>query len=115
MNFAQRLAQVEQAEHALQAHARRAGADWRQLKSDWRAAWTPGRILIAGALAGFLAGRAQPLRLAGSRDALQLLTALAGLFAGRAAPPTDSASDGDPAQAPETPADATPGQDRDAA
>lgn len=90
MNFAQRIAQVEQAERALQAHAARAGDDWRQLKTDWRAAWTPGRILIAGALAGFLVGRAQPLRLAGSRDALQLLTALAGLFAGAGQGPGNS-------------------------
>ncbi|MFT3897205.1 MAG: hypothetical protein QM719_05850 [Thermomonas sp.] len=82
MSFAQLIAKVHQAERALEAQERRASANWRQLKSSWREAWTPGRIVIAGAIAGFLVGRARPLRMVDGGNALQMVGALAGLFAG---------------------------------
>ena len=82
MSFEQLIAKVEQAEHALEAHERRASADFRQLRASWREAWTPGRIIVAGAVAGFLVGRARPLRAVGGGGVLQLMSALAGLFAG---------------------------------
>jgi hypothetical protein len=81
MSFDALIAKVEQAERALEAHERRTAADVRQLKSSWREAWTPGRIIIAGAMAGFLVGRARPLRIADGGNALQMVSALAGLFA----------------------------------
>lgn len=81
MSFDALIARVEQAERALEAHERRTAADFRQWKSSWREAWTPGRILLAGAISGFLVGRAQPLRAVGGGGAMQLLSALAGLFA----------------------------------
>lgn len=82
MSFDKLIAKVAQAEDAVEAHERSVGADVRQLKRSWKAAWTPGRIVIAGLAAGFLVGRAQPLRQA-SRDGsvLRLVSLLSGLFA----------------------------------
>lgn len=85
MSFQQLIAKVEQAEGALEAHERRASADWRQLKTSWREGWTPARIVIAGAVAGFLVGRARPLRAVSGGGVLQMLSALSGLFAGGSA------------------------------
>lgn len=83
MGFRQLVTQVQQAEAALEAQERRVSADWRQLKASWRDTWTPGRIVVAGLIGGFLAGRAQPLRAAArGRHLMQLVTMLSGLFAG---------------------------------
>lgn len=82
MSFDALIAKVERAERALEAQERRVAADVRQLNSNWREAWTPGRIVIAGAVSGFLVGRARPLRIADGGNVLQMVGALAGLFAG---------------------------------
>ena len=79
------IEKVRQAEAALEAQERRAAADWRQLRGTWRALWTPGRIVLAGIAAGFMAGRAEPFKRAAGRGLLQMLTALSGLFAGGSA------------------------------
>ena len=81
MGFEQLIDKVTQAEQALEASERGTVAEWRQLKSAWRAAWTPGRIVVAGLASGFLVGRAQPLKLAGSGGLLNLVTALSGMLA----------------------------------
>lgn len=85
MSFDALIAKVGQAERALEAQERRVAADVRQLKSSWREAWTPGRIVLAGAISGFLVGRARPLRMVDGGNALQMVGALAGLFAGGSA------------------------------
>jgi hypothetical protein len=86
MGFKQLLTKVQQAEAALEARERRVANDWRQLKDAWKAAWTPGRVIIAGLVGGFLVGRAQPLRAAArSGQFMQLVTMLSGLFAGGSA------------------------------
>lgn len=86
MGFKQLMAKVEQAEAALEARERRVADDWRQLRHAWKDAWTPGRVIIAGLVGGFLVGRAQPLRAAArSGQAMQLVTMLSGLFAGGSA------------------------------
>ena len=83
MGFKQLIAKVKQAEYALEAQERRVAADWRQLKGSWKDAWTPGRIIIAGLVSGFLIGHAQPLQAAArSGQIMQLITMLSGLFAG---------------------------------
>lgn len=94
MKFAARIAQVRQAEQALDTSRQRASAQWQQVARSWRSAWTPGRIVIAGLALGYLGGRAQPLKLAGnlagnltgslggSGGLLKLLGALPGLLAG---------------------------------
>ena len=81
MSFEQLIDKVQQAEHALEASERRVAADVRQFKASWRAAWTPGRIVIAGVATGFLVGRTQPLRRVSGGGVLQMITALSGLFA----------------------------------
>ncbi|QNP39719.1 hypothetical protein [Lysobacter solisilvae (ex Woo and Kim 2020)] len=86
MGFKQLLAKVQQAEAALEARERRVSHEWDHLKTTWRAAWTPGRVIIAGLASGFLVGRAQPLRAAArSGQWMQLVTMLSGLFAGGSA------------------------------
>jgi hypothetical protein len=83
MGFKQLIAKVKQAEDALEAQERRVVADWRQLKVSWKEAWTPGRIILAGLVSGFVIGRAEPLRAAArSGQIMQLVTMLSGLFAG---------------------------------
>ena len=87
MSFEQLIEKVTQAEDALEAHERRVAADLRQLKASWRAGWTPGRIVIAGVVSGFLMGRVEPLQavVAKGGGAMQLITMLSGLFAGDSA------------------------------
>jgi hypothetical protein len=86
MGFKQLLTKVQQAEAALETRERRVSAEWQHLKTTWRAAWTPGRLIIAGLVSGFLVGRAQPLRaVARSGQWMQLVTMLSGLFAGGSA------------------------------
>ena len=86
MSFGALVEKVKQAEAALEARERQAAANWRQVKASWRAGWTPGRIVIAGFLSGFVVGRAEPVRrVARGGGALQLMSALAGLFAGGSA------------------------------
>jgi hypothetical protein len=86
MSFEALIDKVKQAETALEAHERQAAADAHQLLATWRAAWTPGRILLAGVGSGFAIGLLEPgKRFAGGRNALQMLTTVAGLFAGGSA------------------------------
>ena len=86
MGFKQLLTKVEQAEAALEARERRVVDDWRQLKTSWKEAWTPGRIVITGLVSGFLIGGTQPLQAAArSGQFMQLATMLSGLFAGGSA------------------------------
>lgn len=81
MSFHALIAKVEQAEQALDARERTASTQWQQVKTTWRESWTPARIVIAGLASGFLVGRAQPLKLAGSGGLLNLVTALSGMLA----------------------------------
>ena len=104
MGFDALLDKVKQAERTLENREREAVDRWQQLARSWRAAWTPGRIVVAGLAAGFVAGRVQPLKLAGKgRDWLKLLQLAAPLLAGLAAravdddprAPTDAGADAD--------------------
>jgi hypothetical protein len=86
MSFESLILKVQQAETALEAQERQAGADWRQFKASWKTAWTPGRIISIGLVTGFLVGRAEPAkRLMRGGGTLQMLSSLAGLFAGGSA------------------------------
>ena len=83
MGFKQLLTKVQQAEAVLETRERRVANDWQHLKRTWKETWTPGRVIIAGLVSGFLVGRAQPLRtVARSGQFMQLVTMLSGLFAG---------------------------------
>ncbi|UHQ20224.1 hypothetical protein LVB87_03410 [Lysobacter sp. KIS68-7] len=86
MGFSALIEKVRQAESALEAKERQTLADFRQLKSSWRASWTPGRIVVAGLVSGFILGKLEPeKKVASGSGALQLVSALAGLFAGTGA------------------------------
>ena len=86
MGFNQLITKVQQAEEALETKERHAAAQWNVIKGEWRAAWTPGRIVIAGLAAGFVVGRAQPVKAAAkSGQMMQMITMLSGLFAGGSA------------------------------
>lgn len=86
MSFESLIDKVHQAETALEASERRTGANWRQFKASWADAWTPGRIVSIGLVAGFLVGKAEPAkRVVRGSGALQMVSALAGLFAGGSA------------------------------
>lgn len=86
MSFGALIEKVKQAETALEASERATVATWRQLKATWLAGWTPGRIVVAGFVSGFVVGKAEPARrVARGGGTLQLLSALAGLFAGGSA------------------------------
>lgn len=95
MSFNKLIAKVKQAEDALEAQERRIAADWRQLKGSWKEAWTPGRIIIAGLVSGWVIGRADPVRhIAKSGSWLQLFTVVSGLFSsGSAQAAASEASD----------------------
>ena len=62
MSFGALIEKVKQAEVALESSERQTVAAWRQLKSTWMATWTPGRIVVAGFLSGFVVGKAEPAR-----------------------------------------------------
>lgn len=86
LRFEQLVTKVQQAEDALEAQERSVATDLRKLKHSWREAWTPGRIVIAGLAAGFVIGRADPVRAIGkSGNLMQLVSMLSSLFAGGSA------------------------------
>lgn len=107
MSFDALIEKVRQAEQALEASERRASDDWQRFKLEWRDAWTPGRIVIAGFVSGFAVGRARPLRVATGGGVLQMITALSGLLASGSAQ-VAAAEAGQAADAAETAAAATP-------
>lgn len=85
MNFTQLRRRVERGEALVEGRIRQAGACQERLRRDWRQAWTPLRIVLAGLATGFIAGRAEPEKLlqkigtvSGPRT-LQLVTSVAGL------------------------------------
>ncbi len=80
MNLADHRARVRAAEREVAARSAQTAAHCRRTLTLWRAGWTPGRIVVAGLAVGFLSGRAQPLRLAGSGGLLALLRTLAQLL-----------------------------------
>lgn len=85
MRFEALITKVQQAEQALEAKERQTAVEWQQLKRQWTSAWTPGRIVVAGLVSGFMVGRARPLRVASGGGVLQLVSALSSLFAGTSA------------------------------
>lgn len=83
LRFEQLIAKVQQAEDVLEAKERTVVADLSRLRDSWHAAWTPWRIVIAGVAAGFIVGRAEPMRAIGKSGGLmQLVSMASSLFAG---------------------------------
>ncbi len=84
MNFEALKRRVERAERLVDGRIEETVAHKTRLKHEWRRAWTPGRIIIAGLVGGFLIARANPLRTLGSVSTtrwVQLATSVSGLLA----------------------------------
>lgn len=86
MNFEQLRQRVERAELLADGRTRQTHASWDALKLHWRQGWTPARIVVAGLVTGFVAGKTQPQaslqrigKLAGPQT-MQIVTSLTGLM-----------------------------------
>ncbi len=86
MNFEQLRSRVERAELLADGRTRQTHASWDALKLHWRQGWTPARIVVAGLVTGFVAGKTQPEaslqrvgKLAGPQT-MQIVTSLTGLM-----------------------------------
>lgn len=102
MTLDQLKRRIERAERVLDGRQSQLSGNVQQMRGTWRAAWTPGRIVVVGAALGFVFGKLDPERTAGrlagkfgaAPKVLQTLTALSGLFAAsRAQAASDSADD----------------------
>lgn len=87
MKFETIKRRVERSESLLQGRAEQTMVRARALKHEWRAGWTPTRIVLAGLIAGFAVGRSNPGRtldrlgkLGGGRW-LQAISSVSGLLA----------------------------------
>ena len=81
MRFERLLDNVQRAEQRVERRAVHTQGQWTTLKAAWRAGWTPGRIVIAGLVSGFVVGRAEPLgALTGARW-MQMFAAVSSLMA----------------------------------
>lgn len=87
MKFEALQRKVARSEQLLAGRAEQTLVRARATKSEWRDAWTPGRIVIAGLVSGFAMGRSDPSRTlrklgqAASPRWLQAITAISGLLA----------------------------------
>lgn len=89
MNFEGLKNRVERAETLLDGRLVQTTDRYRALRVSWNEAWTPGRIMIAGLIAGFVTGNIEPKRamvrlgkvgkLAGPKS-LQMISAISGLL-----------------------------------
>ena len=85
VGFEALIEKVRQAETALEAKERETVGRYDHTRATFRAFWTPGRIVVAGLVSGFVVGRAEPFKRAAGGGTLQLISALGTLFAGTGA------------------------------
>ena len=97
MRFELLRQRVERAETRVESCMDRAYSHRQVFREAWRRGWTPGRIVVAGLLSGFLVGRAEPLSKVGGARWLQMLgtvsTMLASLRAAAASEEAGEAAD----------------------
>ena len=107
MRFELLRQRVERAETRVESCMDRAYSHRQVFREAWRRGWTPGRIVVAGLLSGFLVGRGQPLsRMDGARW-LQMASTMSSMFAVLRAAAMDAAT---PAEADAEVAQAAPAQ-----
>lgn len=82
MGFHQLIEKVAEAEKTLEAQGRSLSANLRQTRNSWHAAWTPGRLVVAGLVSGFLVGHGRLVSKLGGSNLLQLMTGFASLISG---------------------------------
>ncbi|MDR7193404.1 hypothetical protein [Luteimonas terrae] len=86
MNFEGLKNRVDRAEALVDGRVVQTTDRYRALRTSWREAWTPPRILIAGLVMGFATGHLEPRRALtklgklGGPKSIQLLSALSGLL-----------------------------------
>lgn len=84
MNFNQLRHRVARAERLVQGRADDTEVHWGTLQRVWREGWTPLRIIGAGLITGFLAGKLEPSkgRLVANQATrwVQMFSAASGLF-----------------------------------
>lgn len=94
MRFEMLRQRVQRAERRVDASLDRMELHRRQFGEAWRRGWTPGRIVIAGLLSGFLVGRAEPLSKVGGTRWLQMLGTVSTMLASlRAAAASEEAGE----------------------
>ena len=81
MRFEQLRDRVARAERRVSACNVRASAHRTEFREAWRRGWSPGRIVVAGLLSGFLVGRAEPLSKIGGSRWLQMLGTVSSMLA----------------------------------
>lgn len=81
MRFELLRLKVERAERRVETGMDLARVHREEFGQAWRRGWTPGRIVIAGLLSGFLVGRAEPLSRVGGTRWLQLLGTASSMLA----------------------------------
>jgi len=81
MRFELLRQRVERAERRVEQHLERARNERAAFGQAWKAGWTPGRIVVAGLVSGFLVGRGQPLSRVGGARWLQVLGTVSSMLA----------------------------------
>lgn len=81
MKFKALQQRVQRRERLVEGRAQLMRERWGALKDGWREGWTPWRIVAAGLAAGFLTGRAEPLRALTGPRLMQMIGAVSSLFA----------------------------------
>lgn len=85
MNFKQLQRRVERGETLVEGRLQQTRECQGRMSREWREAWTPLRIVVAGLASGLIMGRAEPekalkqLGKLGSPRTLQLVSSMAGL------------------------------------
>ncbi|MBO9716654.1 MAG: protein sip-5 [Pseudoxanthomonas sp.] len=81
MRFELLRQRVARAERRVETCMDNAQAHRAEFGQAWRRGWTPGRIVVAGLLSGFLIGRAEPLSRVGGTRWLQMLGTVSSMLA----------------------------------
>ena len=94
MRFELLRQRVQRAERRVEGSIERAAAERSLLSQAWRKAWSPGRIVVAGLVSGFLVGRSEPLTRVGGARWLQLIGTVSSMLASlRAAAASEEANE----------------------
>ncbi len=93
MKFKALQQRVQRRERLVEGRAHLMRERWGALKDGWREGWTPWRIVAAGLTAGFLTGRAEPLRALSGPRLMQMIGAVSSLFASAQAAVAGKASE----------------------
>ena len=81
MRFELLRQRVERAERRVESSMDRAQVHRQEFGQAWRRGWSPGRIVIAGLVSGFLVGRSEPLSRVGGTRWLQMLGTVSTMLA----------------------------------